>query len=410
MNSDSPCTNKNVLVFNCGSSSLKYRLIELPTQRELAAGEAQRVGPKTAEPARIYHNIDGNQETHHFDMPDHGVAFECVMKLLARDERLTPHLLGHRVVHGGSRFEAPTLVDREVLDALEAIQDMAPLHNPPAIRLVNACSKMYPDLPQVVVFDTAFHSTIPEYARTYALPFNLQHSLGIRKYGFHGISHQYVVNETAEFLKIPLDRFNAVSAHLGSGGASLCAVVGGRSVDNTMGYSPLQGLIMSTRCGDLDPTVALRLLDQSDGDFQTVETILNKRSGVLGMSGVSADIRDILANHSTDDKIRSSVKKAAEVYLWRIRKYLGAYMTAAGNPDAVIFTDTIGETVPEVRWAVCAGMEPFGLRIDAEKNWNLTEYPADVGAPGSRVRAIVIKTNEELAIAKYAFAALFHQN
>lgn len=411
MNSDWNTTNKNVLVFNCGSSSLKYRLIELPSQRELAAGEAQRVGPQTAEPARIYHTVDGRpQETHLFDMPDHGTAFECVMKLLSRDERLTPHLLGHRIVHGGSRFEAPAIVEGDVLTALEEIQDMAPLHNPPAIRLVKACSEMYPDLPQVAVFDTAFHSTIPEYARTYALPIGLQRNLQIRKYGFHGISHQYVCNETADFLRIPLERFNAVSCHLGSGGASLCAIVGGRSVDNTMGYSPLQGLIMSTRCGDLDPTVALRLLDQTDGDYQSVEAILNKRSGVLGLSGVSADIRDILVNESVDDKVRSSTKTTAEVYLWRIRKYLGAYLTAAENPDALIFTDTIGETVPEVRWSVCSGMEPFGVRIDAEKNWNLTEYPSDISTSDSRARIIVMKTNEELAIAKYAFAALFNQN
>lgn len=394
----------NILVFNCGSSSLKYRLIEMPSERELAGGEAQRVGPKTSEPARIFHSVNGIVEEHRYEMPDHATAFDCVMGLLARDAKLTPHGLGHRLVHGGTLFQSPTWVDEVVLNQLDEVIDLAPLHNPPAIRLVKACQQRYPELPQILVFDTAFHATIPDYARQYALPRALQDKLHIRKYGFHGISHQYVCTEAAQFLGLPMEQLTAVSCHLGSGGASLCAVREGCSIDNTMGFSPLQGLIMSTRCGDLDPSITLRLLDHVDGDFQSVETILNKKSGVLGLSGFSADIRDVI--NPSEEEHHKIARQATQLYLWRLRKYLGAYLAVTGKPHAVIFTDTIGETVPEVRWMVSSGMEAFGLRIDRQKNWHLETYPADIAASDSAIRILVIRTNEELAIARYSFATL----
>ncbi len=396
----------NVLVFNCGSSSLKYRLIRMPFEEELAAGEAQRVGPKTSEPSQIVHIAGGEQEVHYFEMADHAAAFERIMELLKRSSEHNPHLLGHRLVHGGNRFTKSTFVDERVLSDLEEVRDLAPLHNPPAITLVNACRNLYPDLPQVLVFDTVYHATIPEYAYTYALPSRIREDLHIRKYGFHGISHRFVVTESAKYLNIPLESFNAVSCHLGSGGASLCAVKGGRSMDNTMGYSPLQGLIMSTRCGDLDPAVTLQLLDESDGDHQAVDTLLNRRSGVLGMSGMSADIRDVLNRISPVEKQESPLKQAAQVYLWRIRKYLGSYLAVTGSPHAVIFTDTIGETVPHVRWAVCTGMEEFGLKLDPEKNQNVDTYPADISTGESKIRILVVKTNEEVSIARDAYSCM----
>jgi acetate kinase len=394
-----------VLVFNCGSSSLKYRLISMPARREIAGGEAQRVGPPTTEPSRIIHRIDGREMTRFVPMADHAAAFQEVMKLLNSDSRLAPDAVGHRVVHGGARFSGHAIVNPDVVADLVDIQDMAPLHNPPATALVKACRDLYPSLPQVVVFDTAFHSTIPDYASTYCLPRKLTESLGIRKYGFHGTSHHYVAQVAAKMLGKPLARLNAVSCHLGSGGGSLCAIVNGASVDNTMGYSPLQGLIMSTRCGDLDPAVTLQLLVRAGGDNAVVEKQLNKKSGVLGMSGVSADIRDVLAGlDGGEDAPRMNT--TAQIYLWRLRKYLGAYLTAVADADAVIFTDTIGETVPEVRLAVCADMEAFGLVIDADKNRDAAELPVDVAAPESRVRALVIATNEELAIAMNTYALL----
>ncbi len=396
----------NILVLNCGSSSLKYRLLAMPGERELAAGEAQRIGPPTAEPARIVHREGGRESLRAVPMGSHADAFDQVMRLLADDPRLIPDAIGHRVVHGGARFSGPALIDGDAIGALQAIQGLAPLHNPPATALIEACRARYPSLPQVAVFDTAYHATIPERARTYALPRSLRDDLGIRKYGFHGTSHQYVVEEAARWLGRPLASFNAVSCHLGSGGASLCAVVGGRSMDNTMGYSPLQGLVMSTRCGDLDPALTLRLLADAGGNAASVEAVLNKASGVLGLSGISGDIRDVLTAASKTGGDARRMNRTAQVYLWRLRKYLGSYLAAVGRTDAIIFTDTIGESVPLVRWGVCVDMEFFGVKIDAQRNAQVAGLPADVAADSSRVRILVVQTNEELAIARGTYLAV----
>jgi acetate kinase len=394
-----------IIVFNCGSSSLKYRLIDMPSEKELAAGEAERVGPKTALPACLHHQAHGQSETHRVDMPDHAAAFGTIMKLLERDSELVPDAIGHRMVHGGSVFKEHAVVDDRVFQALEDVQDLAPIHNPPAVRLLAACRQLYPRLPETVVFDTAYHATLPLVARTYALPARLAKQRGFRKYGFHGTSHAYVAEEAARFLGMPLAELNAVSCHLGSGGASLCAIVGGKSMDNTMGYSPLQGLVMSTRSGDLDPAVALGLVARAQGDTRSVEGMLNRKSGLLGLSGVSADIRDLFDGSNGDP----SLERAAQVYLWRIRKYLGAYLTLVGRAHCVIFTDTIGEKMPRVRWAVTAGLECFGLVLDAERNAANPALPADLAAPSSRVRILAIATNEEVAIARASYALLTRQ-
>ncbi len=395
-----------VLVLNCGSSSLKYRLLSMPEEAELAGGEAQRVGPPTAKPSVILHRVGREAFAHEVPMPNQAAAFAEVMKLLLQDPRLRPDAVGHRLVHGGTFFKNPTVVGPEVMKKLEMTRDLAPLHNPPSMALMYACSERYPDLPQVAVFDTAFHATIPAWARTYPLPRGLRDELGIRKYGFHGTSHQYVMEEAAAFLKIRVDQFNAVSCHLGSGGASLCAIIGGVSVDNTMGYSPLQGLVMSTRCGDLDPAVIMRLLAQAQGDEPCVSAMLNKKSGVLGLTGTTADIRDVLAQAAVPAAPNARIEQAEQVYTWRLRKYLGAYLAVVGQPHAVIFTDTIGETVPQVRWAMCTGMEAFGIRIDPARNSRVRSYPVDVAADDSPVRLLVIQTNEELAIARKTFHRL----
>ena len=399
----------NVLVFNCGSSSLKYCLFKMPEETELAGGEAQRVGFKTTEAARIVHRSFGGRENTFFvEMADHSAAFVEVMKLLESEcgPGQAPGVVAHRVVHGGGRFDRSVVVTQEVLTYLEATQNLAPIHNPPAIRLMQACSLRYAGLKQVAVFDTAFHATIPDYAARYPLPRDIGESVGIRKYGFHGISHEYVTGEAARLIGKPLGRFSGVSCHLGSGGASLCAVVNGRSVDNTMGFSPLQGLVMSTRCGDLDPAVALQLVAEEMGDGGAVEELLNKRSGVLGLSGISGDVRDVLRRANSGGRESERARRAVEVYSWRIRKYLGAYLAVVGSADAVIFTDTIGESLPELRWAVCTGMDAFGLVIDADRNRNVSELPADVAADDSYVRALVVHTNEELAIARAGVSAL----
>jgi len=391
-----------VMVINCGSSSLKYRLVSMPEEKELAGGEAQRVGPKTTEPARILHRYRGKQSTHLKEMKDHGEAFREVMNLLGNTPELRPEALGHRMVHGGSRFKEALLVEDDVIRGLEEIQDLAPLHNPPAVSLLKVCHEKYPDLPSSVVFDTSYHSTLPEYAYTYALPKQMREQWGIRKYGFHGTSHQFVVEEAAKFLKKPLSRFNVVSCHLGSGGASLAAIVNGKSVDNTMGYSPLQGLIMSTRSGDLDPAIVMNLMHQNNGNPDPVEKQLNKNSGVLGLSGVSSDIRDVFSLKNKNGEFSEQLNQTASLYIWRIRKYLGAYLTVVDSADAVIFTDTIGETMPLARWMICSDMELFGLKIDPVKNQS-QELPLDCSAENSPVRILAIKTNEELAIARKTY-------
>ncbi|MFC1613959.1 acetate/propionate family kinase [Gemmatimonadota bacterium] len=396
----------NVMVLNCGSSSLKYRLIEMPSQRELAAGEARNVGPPTASPPCIVHHSGGETKTLTVSLPDHGTAFQEVMNILLEDKGLSPQALGHRMVHGGNLFNDPVVIRGDVLERLESISHLAPLHNPPAVALIGACRELYPELPQVAVFDTAFHSSIPDYARTYALPENLRVGQGIRKYGFHGTSHQYVAGEAARLLGIPFEKLNAVSCHLGSGGASLCAIVGGKSMDNTMGYSPLQGLVMSTRSGDLDPALVLKLLARSGGNGNELEKTLNKRSGVLGLSGDSAEIRDVFSSMAQPGLQDQRKNVTEQIYLWRIRKYLGAYLAVVGSAEAVIFTDSIGETVPLVRRRVCANMESFGLVIDNEKNENPGDLPSDVAAQESRIRVLVIKTNEELAIAGHTYQTL----
>jgi acetate kinase len=396
-----------IVVFNCGSSSLKYRLLDMPSETELAAGEAERVGPKTALPGCIHHTALGKKEDHTLDMPDHGTAFSAVMKLLERDHRLVPEAIGHRMVHGGALFKDHVVVDESALQRLHDVQDLAPIHNPPALRLLVACKQLYPKLPETVVFDTAFHSTIGPAARNYALPYQVAKSHGFRKYGFHGTSHQYVAEEAAKFLGIPMSELDAVSCHLGSGGASLCAIVNGRSVDNTMGYSPLQGLVMSTRSGDLDPAIALSLVARAQGDSRVVESMLNRKSGLLGLTGVSADIRDLVK--STSGNQDNPMARAAQVYLWRIRKYLGSYLLVAGRPRCIIFTDTIGEKIPYVRWAVTAGLGALGVVLDPDKNANATTLPADLSAPTSRVRILAIATNEEVAIARASFTLLNRQ-
>ncbi|HBC87240.1 MAG TPA: acetate kinase [Lentisphaeria bacterium] len=394
-----------IIVFNCGSSSLKYRIISMPDEKEIAGGEAQRIGPKTAEPSRIIHRHGDKTETHLVEMRSHAEAMAEVRKLLSTDSSLTPDAFGHRVVHGGGVFSSAALISDESLDQLEKIKHLAPIHNPPAMKIIHACGKEYPGIPSVAVFDTAFHATIPDYASTYCLPYEISEKLKIRKYGFHGTSHQFVAEEAAKMLGKPFGELNAVSCHLGSGGASLCAIVNGKSVDNTMGYSPLQGLIMSTRCGDLDPALTLNLLQHFIGSTADVERLLNTRSGVLGMSGASADIRDIFSLDKRDcGNQRTSL--TAEAYLWRIKKYIGSYMAVVKNLDAIIFTDTIGELIPHVRWAVCSDMEYFGLKIDSEKNEHAESLPVDVSQKDSRVKILVVATNEELAIARRTYSLL----
>jgi len=400
----------NIFVINCGSSSLKYRLIAMPEEKEIIAGEAQRIGPKTAEPSRIVHNSDGHTDTFFVKMTDHVQAFTEVMKIIEGNSKIVPDAFGHRLVHGGSILNKDVLLNSDILVKLDETVDFAPIHNPPSIALIKACTARYPDIPQVIVLDTAFHTTIPSYASNYAIPVWLSKKLKIKKFGFHGISHHFVAEEAAKYLGIPISHLNAVSCHLGSGGASLCAIMKGQSVDNTMGFTPLQGLVMSTRCGDMDPAITLRLIACSEGDYKTVQSTLNRNSGILGMTGTSADIRDILAKsiHTEDDS--SPFFVTSQVYTWRLKKYLGAYLTIAHPIHAIIFTDTIGETVPYIRKKVCSKMDIFGVCVDDKKNSHIDNYPADISESWSPIRILVVRTNEELAIARNTFKLIINNS
>ncbi len=396
----------NILVFNCGSSSLKYKMISMPEGKELFGGEVQRIASKTAKPSEIIHEAEGTKEIFVEDIKSHLEAFSEVMNIIEKKGYNKPDIFAHRLVKGSNQIGKDALLDEASFSFLEDLKELAPIHNPPIIEVIKACKENYPEVPQAVVLDTSFHLTIPDYAYMYALPQNLCKELGIRKFGFHGISHQYVSEEASKYLNIPLEKFNAISCHLGSGGASLCAIKGGKSIDNTMGFSPLQGLVMSTRCGNLDPSVLLKMLAYEEGDFSKVNKILNKKSGVLGLSGISSDIRDIIKAKEKDKKSAATL----EIYLWRIKKYLGSYLTVLGKVDAIIFTDTIGETVPLIRELVCRNMDFFGIEIDEMKNRNVEKYPSEISSIESKIKIVVVKTNEELSIAKRACTLLENES
>ena len=396
----------NILVFNCGSSSLKYKLVRMPGEEELMGGEAQGVGPPTEkQPRVVHHSAHGMRVVEKVVIPDHTSALAAIHSVVSEDCAVKPDAIGHRIVHGGGVFAEPVIASDAVLNKLSAFSGLAPIHNPPALALIRACATVYPGIPQGLVFDTAFHSSMPEFAHSYALPRILREEKGIRKYGFHGISHQYVAGRAARFLHRPMGRLKAVSCHLGSGGASLCAINNGKSFDTTMGYSPLQGLMRSTRCGDLDPAIPIELTFLKEGNIGSVEHILNKQCGVLGVSGISSDIRDIIRGPNGNG-VEAERLETARLYLWRIRKYLGAYITVLGGVQAVIFTDSVGEEIPEVRYAVCADMGVFGIDLDPDKNLHPGQLPVDVSAEGSPVRILVIHTEEELAIARLLYETL----
>ena len=393
----------NIFVFNCGSSSLKYKVLSMPSEKELCGGEVQRIASKTVETSRIVNEINGNKDIIVKRINSYVDAFNAVMKIVEEDTNVTIDIFAHRLVKGGHVIIGDMFLDEIAYLSLNDVKEFAPIHNPPIIEIIKECKNKYPQIPQAVILDTSFHSTIPDYASIYPVPKKLREELGIKKYGFHGISHRYVSEEAAAYLNIPIDNFNAVSFHLGSGGASLCAIKGGKSIDNSMGFSPLQGLVMSTRCGNIDPSVVLKMAAYSEGDFSKVNKILNKKSGVLGLSGISSDIRDIINKTKIDD---IKAQTTFEVYLWRIKKYLGSYLSIIGHTDALIFTDTIGESVPIVRELICKEMNFFGLVLDEESNKSATEFPSDIASVESKIHIMVIKTNEELSIAKRTYQLL----
>lgn len=383
-----------ILVINAGSSSIKYQLIEPETGERFASGLVERIGEPEG---RIAHR-GAHQNERSLPVPDHTAAFEAMVAAFAGEgapiDALGIVAVGHRVVQGGDAFVEPTLIDDEVAERILSLGALAPLHNPGQYQAVAAARSLFPDVPHVAVFDTAFHQTMPEKAYTYAIDRSVAAEHGVRRYGFHGISHQVVSRRAADLLGRPVDELRQIVLHLGNG-ASACAVDRGRSVATSMGLTPLEGLVMGSRSGDIDPGALLHLLRGGYG-ADDLDRLLNGRSGLLGLTGVG-DFRDVRAAADAGDE---AARLAIEVYAHRIRHYLGAYLAVLGGADAIVFTAGVGENSAALRAEVCAGLEWFGIRLDAERNGSAERGARRIGADDSRVEILVVPTDEEAEIAR----------
>ena len=386
---------------NCGSSSIKYQLLEMSSERRLATGVVERIGE--AEP-RLRQRARGNQEElRAVAARDHREAFRHVAEALRGAEALGSRealaAVGHRVVHGGERFHAPTLLDPAACRALRELSPLAPLHNPANLVGIEICLAAFPQVPQVAVFDTAFHQTLPPRAFRYAVPEDWYRRYGVRRYGFHGVSHRYVAERAAAELGRPLESLNLITLHLGNG-ASAAAIEAGRCIDTSMGLTPLEGLVMGSRSGDLDPAVPLYLERVADLAPEEVDRALNQDSGLRGLCG-SNDVREILGREAAGDE---SARLALEIYAYRLRKYLGAYAAVLDRLDAVVFTGGVGENAPRIRELACAGLERLGIALDAERNRNASGETCEIGRSGLAARVLVVRTDEELQIARETIA------
>ena len=389
-----------VLVINAGSSSLKYQLFDMTDERVLAKGICERIGID----GHIKHQplIDGKAV---FDegvaLPDHATAIANVIEKLTCSaygviaDMAEIASVGHRVVHGGEQFSVSSLICERVLSGIRACIPLAPLHNPANITGITACQAVLGDVPQVAVFDTAFHQTMPPQAYTYAIPHEYYEKYKIRRYGFHGTSHRYVATRAAEMLGKPIEALKLISCHMGNG-SSLCAIDGGKSVDTSMGFTPLAGVPMGTRSGDIDPSIIEFLAEKEGLSVKEVLNILNKKSGVLGISGVSSDFRDLWKASGEGNELADL---ALKVFLYKVSQFVGAYAVAMGGVDALIFTAGIGENGADEREIISQNLGVIGLALDPEKN-RIRGKEADVSATGSRGRVLVIPTNEELVIAR----------
>jgi len=390
---------QNVLVINCGSSSLKYQLLDMSQEGLLAKGLVERIGLDQA--VHTYQRPDAQDLVTEQSIADHAVAIELVMKALADpDNGVVGSMdevsaVGHRVVHAGEKFSGSVMIDDAVLDALRECIPLAPLHNPANIIGIESARAVMPQVPMVGVFDTAFHQTMPDRAYIYPIPYSLYEDHQIRRYGFHGTSHRYVTQRAAQILERDITDLNLITCHLGNG-ASMAAVLGGRSIDTSMGLTPLEGLMMGTRSGDIDPALVGHLARTLDLTLAEVEKILNKESGLVGISGISSDLRDVEREYANGN---DRARLALEVYAYHIRKYIGSYAVSLGRVDAIIFTAGVGEHASLVREWACRGLEAVGAILDPFKNATRHDE-AIISKMSSRVRIMIIPTNEELMIAR----------
>ena len=394
-----------ILVLNCGSSSIKYKLFDMTTKEVLAQGGIEKIGLVGSFLKLTLPN--GEKKILEKDIPEHTAGIEFILNTLVSPEYGAIKSLdeinavGHRMVHGGERFSESVLLNKEVLDAFIACNDLAPLHNPANLKGVNAVSAILPNVPQVGVFDTAFHQTMPDYAYMYAIPYELYEKYGVRRYGFHGTSHRYVSQRVCEFLGVDPKGKKIITCHIGNGG-SISAIKDGKCIDTSMGLTPLEGLVMGTRSGDIDAGAVTFIMEKEGLNATGVSNLLNKKSGVLGVSGVSSDMRELEAAVAAGNP---KAILAEKMYFYRIKKYIGAYAAALGGVDIILFTGGVGENQANCCSEVCEGLEFMGVKIDLEKN-KVRGEEAIISADDSKVTVAVIPTDEELMIASDTLAIL----
>ena len=392
-----------VLVINCGSSSVKYQLIETDEGRILCSGIVERIG---AIKSIVKHEVTGNKPIKKTaDLEDHSKALKEILDFISNpDNGVISSLddisaVGHRVVHGGETFKDSVLIDDDVIKAIEQAIDLAPLHNPPNLSGIHAAQEALPDIPHVAVFDTAFHHSVPAQAYLYGIPNRLYRRYKIRKYGFHGTSHYYVSRRYFELSGINVEDSKVITCHLGNG-ASVCAIRGGDSVDTSMGFTPLSGLIMGTRSGDIDPSILFYLVEKEELPLRDLHSLLNRHSGLLGLSGYAADMRDLMQEAENGDR---RCQQAIDAFAYRVKLYIGSYMATLNGCDAIIFTAGIGQNSPQVRQKVLQDMEGLGVRLDTDRNLEAVgTVERKVSTDDSKVDVYVIATDEELVIAKEA--------
>lgn len=397
-----------ILVLNCGSSSIKYQLFDMAANEEvIAKGIIERVGCGNAE---LSHQVTGRDKVKSIhEIADHTVGIDLILKTLTDPQMGVLKSLneikavGHRVVHGAEAFSGSVKITKAVVDKMEECVELAPLHNPANLKGIYAMQKLLPEVPQCGTFDTAFHQTMPPHAYMYALPYAMYEKHRVRRYGFHGASHKFVSETAAEFIGKKYEDLKIITCHLGNG-ASVAAVKNGKSVDTSMGLTPVEGLIMGTRCGDLDLGAFMYIMNKENLDANGANNLINKQSGVLGISGVSSDMRDI-ENASWNEK-NERATLALDMYFYRVKKYIGAYAAAMGGVDVIVFTGGVGENGPETREAICSDLEFMGVQLNPAANDKLRSKLTDISKPESKVKVLVVPTNEELVIARDTMALI----
>lgn len=388
-----------VLVLNCGSSSIKYKLYDMNGQKELASGGIEKIG--LPDSFLKFTLSDGSKQVITQEIKEHTAGIELILKTLTDAKYGVIKSLdqidavGHRVVHGGDKFCSSVVINQEVIDKIEECVDLAPLHNPANLKGIFAIQKILPKVPQVAVFDTSFHQTMPPYAYIYALPYDYYEKYGVRRYGFHGTSHRYVAKRGCEFLGLDLENSRIITAHIGNGG-SITAIKNGKSIDTSMGMTPVEGLMMGSRSGNIDLGVLTYLMDKENLSTQQINDIINKKSGLVGVSGVSSDMRDI---ENAIEQGNERARLAMDMYFYYILKYISGYIAVLGGVDAIIFTGGVGENQPIMRKYVCDSLAFLGVDFNNELNDRIKGRETELTFPNSKVRVAVIPTNEELAIA-----------